>query len=139
MQTAHNNTLQQWVPASHRLFSYLQNMVTDKLANKLKTFVHVCFPSWNCCFSGLAISTKTAIMQFSFRSWAKYFDQIYNIDAKVLRKSFIGTDWMANMIMFSICRYQLSNDDGNKGQQETNSQKVRLEYALHFFYLWVAW
>ena len=28
------------------------------------------------------------------------------------------------MIMFSICRYQLSNDDGNKGQQETNSQKV---------------
>ena len=31
---------------------------------------------------------------------------------------------MANMIMFSICRYQLSNDDGNKGQQETNSQKV---------------
>ena len=43
---------------------------------------------------------------------------------------------MANMIMFSICRYQLSNDDGNKGQQETNSQKVRLECALHFFYLW---
>ena len=44
---------------------------------------------------------------------------------------------MANMIMFSICRYQLkSNDDGNKGQQETNSQNVRLEYALHFFYLW---
>ena len=31
---------------------------------------------------------------------------------------------MANMIMFSICRYQLSNDDGNKGQQEINSQKV---------------
>ena len=31
---------------------------------------------------------------------------------------------MANMIMFSICRYQLkSNDDGNKGRQETNSQK----------------